>query len=134
MDWIVITERTDYQDRHIHIHRLQKDSDLQVLMATLDDSPAAALLLVNSRNSYKIDEGYFPPGEMQFWQVPVMVVTSETGEKIQSLLSSCRASGAEARVEIEPRKSPSDTRTTLVGSAVFLYQWVACGDLSACRH
>jgi hypothetical protein len=101
MDWLLLTEQEDYPDQHIRLHKLEKDSDLQVLMAMLDASPAAALLLINKKNSYDIDRSYFPPGE-QVWPVPIMVVTAETGDKIRSLLSSVTGSGAEARVNIEP--------------------------------
>ena len=70
-------------------------------MASLDDSVAAALLLINNKNSHEIDGHYFPPGDPT-WPVPVMVVTAETGEKIKGLLNSCPLTGAEALVEIEP--------------------------------
>ena len=63
MDWLLLTEQEDYPDQHIRLHKLEKDSDLQVLMAMLDASPAAALLLINKKNSYDIDRSYFPPGE-----------------------------------------------------------------------
>ena len=106
MDWIEITEQTDYPEQHIRIHSLQRNSDLQLLMAQLDSSSAAALLLINNRNSYEIDARYFPPGD-QVWPVPVMVVTGETGERIRSLLEGCPPTGAEACVEIEPSQDSS---------------------------
>ena len=63
MDWLALTEQPDYPEQHIRLHKLEKDTDLQLLMAMLDASPAAALLLINRRNSYDIDRSYFPPGE-----------------------------------------------------------------------
>ena len=106
MDWITITEQDDCPDQHILLHQLTKTTDLQVLMVNADDSSAAALLLINNKNSYEIDRRYFPPGDTK-WPVPMMVVTSDTGKKIKTLLNNCRTSGAEALVEIEPQKVSS---------------------------
>ena len=74
-------------------------------MATVDDSSAAVLLLVNYKNSYEIDGKFFPPGEVG-WPVPVMVVTADAGKKIKSFLGSHQC-GVEALVDIEPQQHVS---------------------------
>ena len=103
MDWIAITERDDYLEEHIRLYQLSRNSDLQLLMVTLDTSPAAGLLLVNNKNTYDIDGKFFPPGEIG-WPVPVMVVTSDTGKNIKALLEDLKGR-AEARVETEHHKT-----------------------------
>ena len=81
-------------------------------MTKLDDSPAAALLLINAKGSYEIDKRYFPnqpaePGEI-VWPVPMMVVTMETGKRIKAYLATCPSSGAECLVGIEPLQEKSE--------------------------
>lgn len=97
MDWISLTEQEDFLDEHIRLYQLTRNSDLQFLMAVLDESPAACLLLVNNKNTYDVDGSFFPGGE-EGWPVPVMVVTADAGKKIKSLIKGSK-SGAEARVE-----------------------------------
>lgn len=63
MNWLSLTDQSDYPEQHVRLFKLEKDSDLQFLMAMLDTSSAAGLLLVNRKNSYDIDRSYFPPGE-----------------------------------------------------------------------
>ena len=118
MDWITITEQDDCPEEHIHLHQLTRSTDLQLLMATLDDSSAAALLLINTKNSYEIDGRYFPPGEI-VWPVPVMVVTADTGKRVRSFVNDCQSGGeAEALVDIEPSPQLSEWGTSTLSTYI----------------
>ena len=108
LDWITITEQDDCPEEHIHLHQLTRSTDLQLLVATLDTSSAAALLLINNKNSYEIDSKFFPPGEIDGWAVPIIVVTADTGKRIKSLLASYQSCGVEGLVDIEPHPLPSE--------------------------
>ena len=117
LDWITITERDNCPEEHIRLYQLTKYTDLQLLMATADPSSAAALLIINNKNSLEIDRSFFPRGD-DVWPVPVLVVTSDTGKRLKGVLSSCPSGEAEALVEIEPRQVSSEyivNTTTLYG-------------------
>ena len=109
---LLLTERTDYQDEHIRLHELSRHTDLQLLMTILDDSPAAGLLLINSKNSYDID-GRFFPNEEAVWPVPLMVVPADTGKKIRSIVKESR-SGVIVRVETTAQEIPSEETGTVL--------------------
>ena len=102
MDWITLTEQTNFPEGHIFVHQLTRRSDLQFIAATLDSGSAAGLLLINSKESYTVGDRVFPQGEG--WTVPIMVVTQETGKKIRSVLSS-HSCGVEARVKTISQES-----------------------------
>ena len=95
------------------MYQLTKRTDLQLLMATADYSSAAALLIINNRNSHEIDRSFFPRGD-DVWPVPVLVVTSDTGKRLKEFLSSCPSGEAEARVEIESCQLSSELVNTSV--------------------
>ena len=50
----------------------------------------------------------FPPGEIDGWAVPIIVVTADTGKRIKSLLASYQSCGVEGLVDIEPHPLPSE--------------------------
>ena len=107
LDWITITEQDNCPEEHIRLYQLTKRTDLQLLMATADHSSAAALLIINNKNSHEIDRSFFPRGD-DVWPVPVMVVTLDTGKRLKGFLSSCPSEEAEAHVEIESRQVSSE--------------------------
>ena len=116
---LLLTEQTDYQDEHVHLHELKRHTDLQLLMAVLDDSPAAGLLLINNKNSYDIDDRFFP-SEEAVWPVPVMVVPADTGKKIRSVVKESR-SGVIVRVETTAQEIPSEETGTVLCCTAYLH-------------
>ena len=86
-------------------------------MATADHSSAAALLIINNKNSHEIDRSFFPRGD-DVWPVPVLVVTWDTGKRLKGFLSSWPGGEAEACVEIESRQMSSELVNTSVADLI----------------
>ena len=71
---------------HIQCYYLKEGDDLPVIVTQLDNNPSAmALVLVNTENTYNIGPNYLPESGTS-WAFPIIVVTSETGDKIRTIL------------------------------------------------
>ena len=69
---------------------------LKYLLANLDSCASTmALLIINTKNSYNIEASLPPESEMSLF--PILLVTSETGKALSSLLD---AGEVEAMVEL----------------------------------
>ncbi len=86
IDWLPVLLQEETTD-HILCHHLRRESvDAPLLMATLGcSSSIKAVIVVNSENTYHVDPKYFP--EEEKWLVPVVIVTSDTGQMIMDTIS-----------------------------------------------
>lgn len=89
--------------RHLRYYQLQEGDDLPAIVAGLDNGSAntLGLILCNIENSYNLCPELVE-GQTD-WIYPILVVTAETGQKLQDIIS--RNPG---RVEVEVSLVPSE--------------------------
>ena len=99
IDWVDI-RKDESTSPHIRCYWLdnEKEEEVPALMANVLESATAALLLVNSKNSFEIESKFLPPNEKYVF--PVAVVTNLVGQPLKDVLDKY-GSEVQARLEIE---------------------------------
>ena len=86
-DWVAISDRA-VEQFHIRCYQLtgkERENDIQLLVAKLDNTATAALIIINNKDDYQIDSRFLPENEK--WEFPILVVTSESGKILMETLS-----------------------------------------------
>ena len=99
LNWTPLTKH-EVTYSHIRCHWLQEGENVHIplnyLLASLDSCASTmALLIINTKNSYNIEASLPPESEMS--NFPILIVTSETGKALGSLLD---AGEVEAKIEL----------------------------------
>ena len=99
IDWVDI-RKYESTSPHIRCYWLddEKEEEVPALMANVLESSTAALLLVNTKDSFEIDSKFLPPN--QKCAFPVAVVTHLVGQTLKDILDRY-GSEVQARLEIE---------------------------------
>jgi len=101
LDWtIIVSEDVTASGDHIRCHQLKTDENLNEVLAGYLYSEAAAIVLINSENNYNVVD------EVQSEVcVPVLVLSSEEGQKLLQALENAEDNSVFAAVKIKGSKS-----------------------------
>ena len=132
LDWLGLADHQVNYD-HIQLHKLQPDKSLSFVLSTFGSlTSTRALLLVNTYDSYELDEQFRPKSEGPC--LPVMVVTKETGA---GLLGFLKQHGRDVEVKVheagsleEGEGEPDDWEVipSLPPQGI-IYQRIICNNL-----
>ena len=110
--------------QHIRCHQLQVGENVNLTLLPNLNSCAGivALLLINTDNTYNIEANF--PSRDGISSFPILIVTSETGKAISSILDSGEV---EAKIDLpaihaEPEKAPKEEESFVeIGMFVLSY-------------
>ena len=99
IDWVEI-RKNESTFPHIRCYWLddEKEEEVPAFMADVLESSAAALLLVNTKNSFEIESKFLPPNQKCVF--PVAVVTNLVGQTLKDVIDRY-GNKVQARLEIE---------------------------------
>ena len=113
--------------QHVHCHQLQVGENVNLTLKSLlpnlnSCAGIVALLLINTDNTYNIEANF--PSRDEISSFPILIVTSETGKAISSILD---RGEVEAKINLpaihaEPEKAPKEEESFVeIGMFVLSY-------------
>lgn len=128
-DWTPLS-KLEVTNQHIRCHQLQVGENvtlaLNYLLANLNSCAGmVALLLININNTYDIEASLPPRSEVS--PFPILIVTSETGKAINSILD---AGEVEAKIELPAIHAEQEKATKEVESFVEIGMF-SCSELAS---
>lgn len=116
VDWKVLTAE-GIECQHIRYHQLQRSDDLNELAAKYKKSLAVAMILVNTQDSYELEEDLCR-GVLKAKKpvLPAIVITLEDGKKVKEYLARHDPGELHARFESKKQSHIEPTGVAIEGS------------------